>query len=235
MPHVFQSHKEFKDWFSNPVNSMIEGEQDLNKDLINRLHGILRPFLLRRLKSEVEKQLPSKHDHIVPCKLSKRQKFLYEEFISSTGTQQTLTSGNFLGIVNILMQLRKVCNHPDLFEVRPIVSPFDQQPICYTTASLACRALEYNPLKDLDLALLNLIFSSPWDNSLGQLHSERVQQLKTPRVLIEELGDTIASQQLNSSSLSPAHLKKLSNNNCNYICTRQIGDTQHQNTREIST
>jgi SNF2 family DNA or RNA helicase len=42
MPHVFESHKEFKDWFSNPVNSMIEGESMVNEDLINRLHGILR-------------------------------------------------------------------------------------------------------------------------------------------------------------------------------------------------
>eukprot|EP01113_Clastostelium_recurvatum_P048888 TRINITY_DN897_c3_g1_i5.p1 TRINITY_DN897_c3_g1~~TRINITY_DN897_c3_g1_i5.p1 ORF type:complete len:1290 (-),score=442.72 TRINITY_DN897_c3_g1_i5:648-4265(-) len=145
MPSVFQSHKEFKDWFSNPVNSMIEGNDAVNGDLISRLHGILRPFLLRRLKKDVEKQLPGKFTHIVPCTLSKRQRYLYEEFIANSDTQATLSSGNFLGIINILMQLRKVCNHPDLFETRPIESPFDMTPILYRTASLASLALTREP------------------------------------------------------------------------------------------
>ncbi len=46
--------------------------------LVERLHGVLRPFLLRRLKAEVEKQLPGKHEHILRCRLSKRQRTLYE-------------------------------------------------------------------------------------------------------------------------------------------------------------
>lgn len=201
MPQVFQSHKEFKDWFANPMNSMLEGEQDVNEDLINRLHGILRPFLLRRLKSEVEKvkihffacvltrnflkQLPGKFDHIVPCKLSKRQRYLYEEFMQSAGTQKTLSSGSFLGIVNVLMQLRKVCNHPDLFEVRPIISPFDQEGIVHRTASLACRCLDYDPLNDSQLAFFNLIF----DEKMDSLQAARIGELKVPKKLIEELGD----------------------------------------------
>ena len=125
MPHVFRSHSEFKEWFCRPVNDMIEGEK-FDMDLVNRLHGILRPFLLRRLKKDVEKQLPPKFEHIVPCPLSKRQRLLYDEFMSSGSTVNTLSSGNYLGVMNILMQLRKVCNHPDLFEERPIVSAFDQ-------------------------------------------------------------------------------------------------------------
>lgn len=159
MPQVFQSHKEFKDLFDNPVSSMIEGEQEVNEDLINRLHGILRPFILRRLKRDVEKQLPLKHEHIVPCRLSKRQRFLYEEFISSASTQDTLKSGNFLGIVNILMQLRKVCNHPDLFEVRPIVSPFDQERISLPISSLVQNISIKDPLHSVDFSFLNLAFT----------------------------------------------------------------------------
>eukprot|EP01119_Soliformovum_irregulare_P001865 TRINITY_DN1170_c3_g1_i2.p1 TRINITY_DN1170_c3_g1~~TRINITY_DN1170_c3_g1_i2.p1 ORF type:complete len:1172 (-),score=371.67 TRINITY_DN1170_c3_g1_i2:332-3847(-) len=157
MPAVFQSHKEFKDWFSNPVNTMIEGDSSVNEGLIQRLHGILRPFLLRRLKSEVERQLPSKHEHIVRCRLSKRQRYLYEEFMQSATTASTLESGNFLGIVNVLMQLRKVCNHPDLFEGRPIVSSFDQEAVVYRTASLACQALDKGPWDRLDLELLGFV------------------------------------------------------------------------------
>ena len=57
MPHVFESHRDFKEWLSNPLTGMVEGSADYNDQLIQRLHKVLRPFLLRRLKSEVEKQL----------------------------------------------------------------------------------------------------------------------------------------------------------------------------------
>ena len=82
MPHVFQSHSEFKDWFSTPLTSMVEGAAAVNKGIVRRLHTILRPFLLRRLKKDVATQLPPKHEHVVLCPLSKRQRFLYEEFMS---------------------------------------------------------------------------------------------------------------------------------------------------------
>lgn len=108
MPHVFQSHQEFRDWFSNPLNGMVEGAEQINKELVERLHSILRPFLLRRLKSDVEKQLPGKFEHVIKCRLSKRQRNLYEDFMASSDTQATLASGNFLGLINVLMQLRKV-------------------------------------------------------------------------------------------------------------------------------
>ena len=75
--------------------------------LVERLHGVLRPFLLRRLKAEVEKQLPGKHEHVLRCRLSKRQRALYEDYMASSATQGTLASNNFLGILNVLMQLRK--------------------------------------------------------------------------------------------------------------------------------
>ncbi|KAL4852636.1 Protein PHOTOPERIOD-INDEPENDENT EARLY FLOWERING 1 [Chlorella vulgaris] len=127
MPQVFGSHAQFKDWFSNPLTGMVEGSAEMNRAIVERLHAVLRPFLLRRLKKDVEKQLPQKHEHIIYCRLSSRQRKLYEEYMASGNTRATLASGNFLGIMNCLMQLRKVCNHPDLFEGRPIVSAYDMQ------------------------------------------------------------------------------------------------------------
>jgi hypothetical protein len=62
-------------------------------------------------------------------RLSRRQRLLYDEFMSRAETRDTLGSGSFLGVIGILMQLRKVCNHPDLFMERPIESPFDFAPI----------------------------------------------------------------------------------------------------------
>ncbi|KAK6340441.1 swr1 complex component [Orbilia blumenaviensis] len=128
MPAGFTDLKEFQQWFSRPVDQLIEGGREgmdeESKDSIRKLHTILRPFLLRRLKKDVEKQMPEKHEHIVWCRLSKRQRFLYDDFMSRSQTRETLTNGNYLSIINCLMQLRKVCNHPDLFETRPIITSF---------------------------------------------------------------------------------------------------------------
>lgn len=95
----------------------------------------------------MERQLPKKYEHVVMCKLSKRQRLLYEEFMSRRATQDTLAGGNFMSVINILMQLRKVCNHPDMFDPRPIISPFETEPVTSTTAAIVLKALEYSPFK----------------------------------------------------------------------------------------
>ncbi|CDI98275.1 helicase [Echinococcus multilocularis] len=124
MPNIFQSHREFQEWFASPLTGMIEGNSEYNEQLVMRLHKVLRPFLLRRLKEDVERQMPKKYEHVILCRLSKRQRYLYDDFMSLSTTKDTLASGQFLSVMNILMQLRKVCNHPNLFEPRPITSPF---------------------------------------------------------------------------------------------------------------
>lgn len=55
------------------MNNIIEGNSKKNDDLVGRLHGIIRPFVLRRLKKDVETQMPGKYEHIVKCHLSRRQ------------------------------------------------------------------------------------------------------------------------------------------------------------------
>lgn len=58
-------------------------------------------------------------------------------------TRDTLASGQFLSVMNILMQLRKVCNHPNLFEPRPITSPFhisDDNAACIEVPRLVAQA-----------------------------------------------------------------------------------------------
>ena len=124
MPHLFQSSEDFRDWFASPLASMVEGDREFSDNLIVRLHKVLRPFLLRRLKKDVEKQMPSKEEHLVPCRLSRRQRFLYDDFMSRASTKEVLQTGQFVSVLGILVQLRKVCNHPDLFEPRPVTSPF---------------------------------------------------------------------------------------------------------------
>lgn len=132
MPEGFADLMDFQQWFGRPVDKIIQAGGDVvsgdreTKETVTKLHQVLRPYLLRRLKQDVEKEMPGKFEHIVYCRLSKRQRLLYDDFMSRAQTRETLASGNFLSIINCLMQLRKVCNHPDLFEVRPILTSFAQ-------------------------------------------------------------------------------------------------------------
>ena len=155
MPTVFDSHDEFKEWFSNPMTGMVEGQEGVDQRVIRRLHGILRPFILRRLKSQVERQMPKKYEHIVTCRLSRRQRQLYDDYISSSDAQAALTGGNYFSVFGVLMALRKVCNHPDLFEGRAITSPFTSETICLDVPSLAVDALADSDASGVDLGLLN--------------------------------------------------------------------------------
>jgi hypothetical protein len=96
-------------WLSTRLTSRCcDRPPPLSQQLVERLHNVLRPFLLRRLKSEVERQMPAKHEHVVFCRLSKRQRQLYEDYMASTETQAALRSGSFMGVISVLMQLRKV-------------------------------------------------------------------------------------------------------------------------------
>ncbi|KAK9162251.1 hypothetical protein Syun_003153 [Stephania yunnanensis] len=199
MPHIFQSHQEFKDWFSNPISGMVEGQEKVNKEVVDRLHNVLRPFILRRLKRDVEKQLPSKHEHVIVCRLSKRQRNLYEDFIASSETQATLASANFFGMISVIMQLRKVCNHPDLFEGRPIVSSFDMDGIDMQLSSSICTMFCPESLSAVDLRGLGLLFTH-LDFSMTSWETDEVKSIMTPASLIE---DRVGSENLQTfSSLS---------------------------------
>ncbi|KAA8518827.1 hypothetical protein F0562_016399 [Nyssa sinensis] len=205
MPHIFQSHQEFKDWFCNPISGMVEGQEKVNKEVVDRLHNVLRPFILRRLKRDVEKQLPMKHEHVIYCRLSRRQRNLYEDFIASSETQATLASANFFAMISVIMQLRKVCNHPDLFEGRPIVSSFDMMGIDIPLSSSVCSIVSPDPFSAVDLSGLGFLFTH-LDFSMTSWESDEVQAIATPSTLIEERADLV-----NLAEIGPGfkHRKKL--------------------------
>uniref|UniRef100_A0A8C6Y1N0 Snf2-related CREBBP activator protein n=1 Tax=Naja naja TaxID=35670 RepID=A0A8C6Y1N0_NAJNA len=188
MPHVFQSHREFKEWFSNPLTGMIEGSQEYNENLVKRLHKVLRPFLLRRVKVDVEKQMPKKYEHVIKCRLSKRQRYLYDDFMAQATTKETLATGHFMSVINILMQLRKVCNHPNLFDPRPIHSPFITEGICFNTASLVLHALDYDPFKNVDFGIFDLI---NLEGSVSRYETDTfLPKWKVTRKMIEEIAES---------------------------------------------
>ena len=80
-------------------------------------------------------------------------------------------------MMNVLMQLRKVCNHPDLFEPRPIKSPFiSKDTVVYHSHVLFIRALEKAPLESLSPDLLNLWQFERDEISRDELLSRRVSK-----------------------------------------------------------
>jgi SWI/SNF-related matrix-associated actin-dependent regulator of chromatin subfamily A member 5 len=112
IPDVFESADQFDEWF----NLDIEDNDEKNK-LISQLHKILRPFMLRRLKADVEKSLPPKHETILFTGMSVMQKKLYRDILirDIDAIQGKSTGGSRTAILNIVMQLRKCAGHPYLF------------------------------------------------------------------------------------------------------------------------
>lgn len=83
---------------------------------VAQLHDMLKPYLLRRIKEDVEKSLPPKEETIVEVSLTTLQKKFYRA-IYEKNTEflfKGLKSSNQPSLMNIMMELRKCCNHPYL-------------------------------------------------------------------------------------------------------------------------
>lgn len=87
-----------------------------SSEIVKQLHAILRPFLIRRLKSEVEHSLPPKKETVLFIKLTAMQLDLYKDFLKKDVDAINGKGGDRVRLLNILMQLRKCCNHPYLFD-----------------------------------------------------------------------------------------------------------------------
>ena len=143
MPTLFDSHEEFADWFSKDIESSAESKGQIDEVQISRLHMILKPFMLRRIKKDVENELTDKLEVLVYCPLTIRQKHLYtglkkkikiEDLLQGLGSQSANQMQSSL--MNLVMQFRKVCNHPELFERREARSPFYMKPVEFVLPKL---------------------------------------------------------------------------------------------------
>jgi len=118
LPDVFNSSEDFDEWFN--TNSCLGDDT-----LVKRLHGVLKPFLLRRLKADVEKSLLPKKEVKIFVGLSKMQREWYTKILMKdidivNGAGKT----EKMRLQNILMQLRKCANHPYLFDGAEPGPPF---------------------------------------------------------------------------------------------------------------
>ncbi|XP_016852252.2 E1A-binding protein p400 isoform X4 [Anolis carolinensis] len=173
-----------KAYLDFPVKAANEENQDYCHKLVIRLHRMIQPFILRRSKRDVEKQLTKKYEHVLKCRLSNRQKMMYEDVILQPGTQDALKSGHFVSVLHVLMQLQKICNHPDLISPRFSSSSYVPETLQYRTVSLVLKALEHNIWKVADLSLFDLIGI---ENKMTRYESQVLPKQKVTRKLIEEI------------------------------------------------
>ncbi|KAJ3143243.1 hypothetical protein HK101_003150, partial [Irineochytrium annulatum] len=142
LPKIFNSIKSFDDWFSSPFSSQgsssaavgqaaLELTEEERLLMVKGLHKALRPFLLRRLKKDVESELPDKVEIIVKCAMSSLQRKITERIkvLRNIGPfdVNNANSGS-RALNNLVMQFRKVCNHPFVFpEVEEMLCPGETQ------------------------------------------------------------------------------------------------------------
>uniref|UniRef100_A0A8C4US56 E1A binding protein p400 n=1 Tax=Falco tinnunculus TaxID=100819 RepID=A0A8C4US56_FALTI len=167
-----------------PVKAANEENQDYCHKLVIRLHRMIQPFILRRSKRDVEKQLTKKYEHVLKCRLSSRQKAMYEDVILQPGTQEALKSGHFISVLHVLMQLQRICNHPDLINPRLSSTSYVSETLEYRTASLVLSALERDIWKESDLSLFDLI---GMENKMTHYEAQMLPKQKVTRKLIEEI------------------------------------------------
>ncbi len=129
MPDLFDSSEIFESCLQNSnenqakngskQNSNPEDDHDKfkeqiekkNEEFISVLHRILRPFILKRTKEVLGQTLPPKKEIHVYTGLTDLQVSIYKSLLLKRPISEDAKSS-----MNILMQLRKCCNHPYLFE-----------------------------------------------------------------------------------------------------------------------
>lgn len=111
LPDLFGDSDVFDQWFENQ-----EEDQDV---IVQQLHKVLNPFLLRRVKSDVEKSLLPKKEQNLYVGMTEMQRKWYKNLLEKDIDAVNGVVGKREGktrLLNIVMQLRKCCNHPYLFE-----------------------------------------------------------------------------------------------------------------------
>lgn len=113
LPDVFTDSEAFDQWFGGD-----DEEQDQDT-IVQQLHKVLKPFLLRRVKADVEKSLLPKKEINLYVGMAEMQVKWYQKLLEKDIDAVNGAVGKREGktrLLNIVMQLRKCCNHPYLFE-----------------------------------------------------------------------------------------------------------------------
>lgn len=107
-----------RDKFNDLTVFQSEFAEISKEDQVKKLHDMLGPHMLRRLKADVLKNMPTKSEFIVRVELSPMQKKYYKFILTKNFealNSKSGTGGNACSMLNIMMDLKKCCNHPYLF------------------------------------------------------------------------------------------------------------------------
>ncbi|XP_047988172.1 LOW QUALITY PROTEIN: chromodomain-helicase-DNA-binding protein Mi-2 homolog [Leguminivora glycinivorella] len=116
-----------KDKFNDLAAFQNEFADVSKEEQVKRLHEMLGPHMLRRLKADVLKNMPTKSEFIVRVELSPMQKKYYKYIL--TRNYEALnpkSGGQTVSLLNVMMDLKKCCNHPYLFPVAAEEAPLGQ-------------------------------------------------------------------------------------------------------------
>ncbi|XP_064531334.1 E1A-binding protein p400-like isoform X3 [Pseudopipra pipra] len=167
------------------------------------LHRVVQSFILQRSKIHVEKQLPRKYEHVLTCALSHRQKGMYKDILSQPRAQECLRSGHFDSVLQVLTQLLRVCDHPDLLSPRCPRSSCVLDRLQLTTASPVLDAVGWDLWKHADRSLFDVI---GMENQITCYEAQILPKLKVTRKLIEEIYCSPSTPRLEPVKLKPNRL-----------------------------
>jgi SNF2 family DNA or RNA helicase len=108
-PGLLGGRREFRDRFGTPIES---GDRRAQQALRRRI----RPFVLRRLKSEVAKELPPRTDIVLRCTLSDEERGIYDSVraLARADVARLLAQNNMLQVLEVLLRMRQAACHPGL-------------------------------------------------------------------------------------------------------------------------
>ena len=108
----------------NDLESFQSNFADITKEeQVHKLHDMLGPRMLRRMKTDVLKNMPPKAILIVRTNLAPLQKTLYRNILTGNYSALMTRNGSQKSLNNIMMQLKKVANHPYLFPAASEAAP----------------------------------------------------------------------------------------------------------------
>lgn len=125
-PLKFPSYDDFIEDYS-----IGQGQSEDENKRLEQLHNLLKPHILRRMKRDVEKSLPSKTERILRVDMTAKQASL-SRFVLTRNYAALVAHGKNTGsLSNILMELKKIANHPslsvgdqDLHQIDDLNDPF---------------------------------------------------------------------------------------------------------------
>lgn len=100
------------------LDQFLNAYSEITSEKIQQLQHVIKRFMLRRVKSDVDKTIGVKEETIIEVELTRIQKTYYKALLQSNAETllKHITGGSTPSLLNLMMQLRKVCNHPFLLK-----------------------------------------------------------------------------------------------------------------------